>query len=79
MGASLESELEPSIVDLQDRSVTLTGTVNDQYQEWRRILGEMFRLEEGDVSEQGPLAVSSSEAQEKAQQAESVNTDETEF
>lgn len=48
LGLSLESELEPSIVDLQDRSVTLTGTVDDQYQEWRRILGDMFLIEEGD-------------------------------
>ena len=46
LGLSLESELEPSIVDLQDRSVTLTGTVDDQYQEWRRILGEMFQIED---------------------------------
>jgi len=61
LGASLESELEPSIVDLQDRSVTLSGTVDDQYQEWRRILGEMFRLEEGDISQQGPLTVSNTE------------------
>jgi hypothetical protein len=61
LGASLESELEPSIVDLQDRSVTLSGTVDDQYQEWRRILGDMFRLEEGDVSAQGPITVSNSE------------------
>ncbi|MBL4672191.1 MAG: hypothetical protein JKX81_08005 [Arenicella sp.] len=61
LGASLESELEPSIVDLQDRSVTLSGTVDDQYQEWRRILGDMFRLEEGDISQQGPLTVSNSE------------------
>ena len=51
MSASLETELEPSIVDLQDRSVTLTGTVDDQYQEWRRILAEMFRLEEGGESQ----------------------------
>ena len=47
MGASLESELEPSVVDLQDRSVTLSGTVEDQYQEWRRILSRMFLLDEG--------------------------------
>ena len=44
---SLETELEPSIVALQDRSVTLSGTVDDQYDEWRRILAEMFRIEEG--------------------------------
>jgi len=48
LGASLESQLEPSIVDLQDRSVTLSGTVDDQFQEWRRILGKMFILEEGE-------------------------------
>jgi len=47
LSESLETELEPSIVALQDRSVTLSGTVDDQYQEWRRILAEMFRLEEG--------------------------------
>jgi hypothetical protein len=58
LGASLESELEPSIVDLQDRSVTLSGTVEDQYQEWRRILAEMFRLEEDTVSQDEPQAIS---------------------
>ncbi len=53
LSASLETELEPSIVDLQDRSITLSGTVDDQYQEWRRILSEMFRLEEGDSDSSG--------------------------
>lgn len=47
LGESLEAQLSPSIVDLQDRSVTLTGTVEDQFAEWRRILGDMFVLEEG--------------------------------
>jgi len=47
MGASLETQLEPSIIDLQDRSVTLSGTVEDQYKEWRRILSRMFALDEG--------------------------------
>ena len=46
LGQSLESELEPSIIDLQDRSVTLTGTVEDQFKEWRRILTEMFEAEQ---------------------------------
>lgn len=48
LGLSLEAELEPSVVDLQDRSVTLTGTVEDQYTEWRRILTRMFEIEEGE-------------------------------
>jgi len=29
--------------------VTLSGTVDDQFQEWRRILGEMFILQEGEA------------------------------
>ena len=33
LGASLEAELEPSVVDLQDRSVTLSGTVDDQFKD----------------------------------------------
>lgn len=47
MGASLESELESSVVDLQDRSITLSGTVEDQQKEWRRILSRMFAIDEG--------------------------------
>ncbi len=47
LGASLEAELEPSVIDLQERSITLSGTVEDQFQEWRRILGEMFAAENG--------------------------------
>ena len=45
LGASLEAELEPSVIDLQDRSITLSGTVEDQFQEWQRILSEMFQAE----------------------------------
>jgi len=50
MGSSLESQLEPSVIDLQERSVTLSGTVEDQYKEWRRILSRMFLLDEGLVT-----------------------------
>ena len=46
LGKSLEAELEPSVIDLQDRSVTLTGTVEDQFKEWRRILQQMFEAEQ---------------------------------
>jgi hypothetical protein len=77
LGASLESELEPSIVTLQDRSVTLSGTVDDQYQEWRRILGELFRLEGGDISAQGPLTISHGELGEA--QVEEAESQQIEF
>jgi len=47
LGASLESELEPSIIDLQDRSITLSGTVDEQFQEWKRILLNIYNAENG--------------------------------
>ncbi|MBX2849686.1 MAG: hypothetical protein KTR16_15290 [Acidiferrobacterales bacterium] len=45
-GESLEVELEPSVIDLQDRTVTLTGTVEDQYKEWKKILRDMYEAEQ---------------------------------
>lgn len=45
-GESLEVELEPSVIDLQDRTITLSGTVEDQFKEWRLILQEMFEAEQ---------------------------------
>lgn len=47
LGSSLEAELEPSVIDLQDRSVTLSGTVEDQFKEWRGILQKIFENENG--------------------------------
>ena len=40
VSASLDSEIEPHSIDLEDRTVTLTGTVREQYGQWRRILKE---------------------------------------
>jgi len=55
MGSSLELELESSVVELQDRSITLSGTVEDQFVEWKRILSRMFEIEEGGSANQ-PIA-----------------------
>lgn len=49
-GESLEIELEPSVIDLQERSVTLTGTVEEQFKEWRQILQKMFDTEQSILS-----------------------------
>lgn len=53
LSSALEAELEPSIIDLEDRSVTLSGTVDEQFKEWRRILAEMFEAESGVPIERG--------------------------
>lgn len=47
LGDSLEQELQPSVIELQDRTVTLAGTVRDQYEEWRSILRQMYYEETG--------------------------------
>jgi len=44
---SLNSEIEPHTLALQDRTVTLTGTVNQQYEQWRQILREIYARETG--------------------------------
>lgn len=51
-GESLEVELEPSVIDLQDRTVTLTGTVEDQFKEWRKILQDMYQAEQSILNPQ---------------------------
>ena len=47
ISASLNSEIEPHSIELEDRTVTLSGTVNEQYGQWRRILKEIHATETG--------------------------------
>ena len=47
LGQSLEEELATSVIELQDRSITLTGTVRDQYAEWRELLSDIYHAETG--------------------------------
>jgi hypothetical protein len=42
LGSSLSAEIEPQVIALEDRTVTLTGTVDHQYQQWRNILREIY-------------------------------------
>jgi len=44
---SLGSEVRPYTVELEDRKVTLTGTVEEQYEQWRQLLAEMYAEERG--------------------------------
>ncbi len=53
LGASLSAEVGPQIIELEDRTVTLTGTAQDQYEQWRAILRDIYAAEEGDGSIDG--------------------------
>ncbi len=49
LGGSLEAEIEPQVIQLEDRTVTLSGTVDNQYDQWRGILKEIYVTETGDA------------------------------
>ena len=44
---SLSSQLEPHTIAVADRTVTLTGSVEEQYAQWREILKEIYLAEIG--------------------------------
>ena len=50
-GESLEREVEPMIVELQNTNVRLTGTAEAQYEEWQRLLREIYRAENDIVTD----------------------------
>ncbi|WP_082679588.1 MULTISPECIES: hypothetical protein [Microbulbifer] len=47
LGDSMQAEVEPQIVELEDRTVTLSGTVENQYRQWRELLREIYEAETG--------------------------------
>ncbi|MFV8783810.1 hypothetical protein ACNKU7_15440 [Microbulbifer sp. SA54] len=51
LGDSMEAEVEPRIVELEDRTVTLSGSVENQYRQWREILKEIYQAETGQATE----------------------------
>ncbi len=49
LGESLNAEIEPHTIEVDERTATLTGSVNQQYSQWQQILGEMYRNETGQL------------------------------
>lgn len=47
LGMSLEAEIAPQVIELEDRTVTLSGNVEEQYDQWRTILAEIYQAEIG--------------------------------
>lgn len=44
---SFQSEVAPQVVDVEGRTLKLTGTAEEQYREWRNLLHEMYLQENG--------------------------------
>ena len=49
LGMSLEAEISPQIIELEDDTIVLTGNVEEQYAQWRALLGDIYRAEIGSL------------------------------
>ena len=49
LSQSLEAEVEPRIIELEDRTITLTGNVEAQYTQWKALLKEIYQAERGET------------------------------
>lgn len=49
LGLSLEAEIAPQIIELDDRTITLTGSVSEQYLQWRELLRQIYEAEVGET------------------------------
>jgi hypothetical protein len=52
MGASLSTEIEPQIIKLDDQVITLSGTVDHQYEQWKTLLHKIYEAERITVTTQ---------------------------
>jgi hypothetical protein len=49
LAAGFNQELAPAILELNEQVHGLSGTMEEQYIQWRRILRQLFELETGDA------------------------------
>lgn len=54
LGASFSADLESVVVEFNDKQIELSGTVEEQFQQWRGMLRQMYRDETGFPTEAGP-------------------------
>ena len=47
VGESFDAEAEPMVVELEGQTRRLTGTAEERFREWRRLLREIYALETG--------------------------------
>jgi hypothetical protein len=60
LAASVETELEPIVVEVRGQTLRLSGSAATQYQEWQRLMREIWITETGlsvDPNEQSPTTI----------------------
>ena len=49
LGQSLEDAVAPQVITLDDRTITLSGSVEEQYAQWRDVLADLYAEEIGQL------------------------------
>jgi len=49
LGNSLEMEIAPRTIELEERTITLSGSVEAQYEQWRELLADIYANEIGEA------------------------------
>lgn len=47
LGESFQAEVQPMVVEVEGRTLQLKGTAEEQFQEWRKLLRELYENETG--------------------------------
>jgi len=59
LSESFQNEVAPQVVDVEGRTLKLTGTAEEQYREWRKLLHQMYLEENGAAGTPAPADASS--------------------
>jgi hypothetical protein len=46
-GADFDAQVQPFVIELEGQTIRLTGTAEEKFQEWRRLLKEIYIDETG--------------------------------
>jgi hypothetical protein len=52
LGESFDNEVEPLVIEVEGQTARLTGSAEEKYREWRRLLREIYAVETGGVYEE---------------------------
>jgi len=52
LATSFQAEVAPQVIEVEGRTLRLTGSAEDQYEEWRRLLHTLYQEETGGVAAQ---------------------------
>jgi hypothetical protein len=56
LSETFQSEVQPQVVDVEGRTLRLTGTADEQYREWQKLLHELYLEENGGTTAAPPAS-----------------------